>query len=240
MYLAPGDQWPRHSRPQARAALEEARAAGWWFRPSAGHTFGRLRCTPPDQDPGNDACKVPVYSTSGPEDGSETSRAIRDALRKCPHHRGGQVPEALTPDSAARLAAGALTLTARLIEAAQALLRKNQALTEADGVVEAALGRLDDKAAIDQAEVAVSELERLARVEDARGLAAAAGADAGDPWPPVDGAQELFTLATERLKAAGSLVMAAQGAEEEGKLAAERGRLASLLQALSTQLGGDR
>lgn len=195
---------------------------------------------PPEQDPGNDACKVPVFSTSGPEDGSETARAIRDALRKCPHDRGDQVPEALTPESAARLPAGALALTARLIEAAQALLRKDQAFNEAEDLLEAALGRLDDGAAVDEAEAVISELERLARVEDARGLAAAAQADAGDPWPPVDGARELVALATERLKDAGDLIAAAQGADEETKLAAEHGRLAGLLQALSTRLDDDR
>jgi len=37
--------WPRHGRPQAAAALEEARLAGWWFRPSDGHSFGR----PPEE-----------------------------------------------------------------------------------------------------------------------------------------------------------------------------------------------
>ncbi len=195
---------------------------------------------PPEQDPGNDACKVPVYSTSGPEDGSETARAILDALRKCPHDRGEQGSDALAPERAGRLAAGALALTARLIEAAQALLRKDQVLNEAEDLLDAALGRLDNGAEVDGVDAVVSELERLASVEDSRGLAAAAQAGAGDPWPPADGARELFVLATERLKAASDLVTAAKGAEEEGKLAAERDRLALLLQALSTQLDGDR
>lgn len=240
MYLAPRDQWPRHSRPLARAALEQARSQGWWFRPSEGHAFGRLRCRPPEQDPGNDACKVPVYSTSGPEDGSETARAILDALRKCPHDQGSQDCEAPTPEAAARIAAGALAITARLIEAAQALLRKDQVLTEADDLLEDALARLDAGAEVDGVDAAVSELERLASVEDSHGLAAAAQAGAGDPWPPADGARELFTLAAERLRAVRDLVTAAKGAEEETKLAAECDRLASLLQALSSQLGVDR
>jgi hypothetical protein len=195
---------------------------------------------PPEQDPDNEACKVPVYSTSGPEDGSETARAIRDALRKCPHDRNSQGSEPLTPESAARLAAGALAVTARLIEAAQALLRKDEALNEADDLLDAALGRLDGGEAIDVADAVVSELEQLARVEDARGLAAAAQAGAGDPWPPADGARELFALAKERLKTAGDLVATAQVAQDERRLAAERDRLSSLLQALSTRLGIDR
>ena len=137
MYLAPGDQWPLHSRPLARAALEEARAAGWWFRPSEGHTFGRLRCMPPEQDREKDACKVPVYSTSGPRDGSETARAIRDAVRKCGHDRDNQTSEQVDPEAAARLAAGALVIVARLIDATRALLRKDRALKEADELLEA-------------------------------------------------------------------------------------------------------
>lgn len=87
---------------------------------------------------------------------------------------------------------------------------------------------------------ALRALERHAAIEDARGLAAAAHAGAGDPGPPVDGARELFALGAERLSAAGDLVTAARGAQDEGKLAAERDRLASLLQSLSTQLDIDR
>lgn len=190
----------------------------------------------PEQDPKNDACKVPVYSTSGPEDGSETARAIRDALRKCGHDRDANQQATPDPESASRLAAGALALVARLIDAAGALLAKERALAEAGEVIETALRRMDDDRAIVEAEAAASELERLAAIDDARGLAAAAQAGAGDPWPPADGARELVELAVERLAAAAALIVTATGAEDEGKLGAERDRLDSLVRALSTQL----
>jgi len=191
---------------------------------------------PPEQDPDNDACKVPVYSTSGPGDGSETARAIRDAVRKCAHHRDDHGQETLDPETAARRAAGELAVVARLIEAADALLGMERALNEAESVIETALRHLDDEGAIQEAEIVASDLERIAAIDHARGRAAAAQARAGDPWPPVDGAEELAGLAAERLAATAELVAAAIGARDEGKLAAERTRLVSRLRALSVRL----
>lgn len=240
MFLAPRDKWPRHPRPLARAALEEARASGWWFRPSEGHNFGRLRCIPPEQDPGHVACAVPIFSTSGPADGSETARAIRDAVRKCGHHRDDLARVLRDPESAARLAAGALAVVARLIDAATALLNNERALAEAGDIIDAALERMDDDGKIVEAETAASELERLAAIEDARARASAFQAGGGDPWPPVEGAQELVGLAVERLAAASDLLVEAMGADDEGKLAAERDRLGSVLQGLSSRLDSGR
>lgn len=188
---------------------------------------------PPQPGRHGDVCIVPVYSTSGPADGSETARVILDALRKC-SHMGVPSPPPLDPETAAQLAGGVLATVARLIEAARSLLAKEQAQMESSLLIEAALGKSDTD--LDAVEVEARELEGLAAIEDSRGLAAAAQAGAGDPWPPVDGARELYGLASERLSAANDLVASAEGAEDGEKLAAERDRLAVLLMVLSTQL----
>ncbi|MGI8809957.1 MAG: hypothetical protein ACR2KK_19365 [Acidimicrobiales bacterium] len=183
---------------------------------------------------------MPIFSTSGPADGSETARAIRDAVRKCGHHRDDLARVLRDPESAARLAAGALAVVARLIDAATALLNNERALAEAGDIIDAALERMDDDGKIVEAETAASELERLAAIEDARARASAFQAGGGDPWPPVEGAQELVGLAVERLAAASDLLVEAMGADDEGKLAAERDRLGSVLQGLSSRLDSGR
>lgn len=125
----------------------------------------------------------------------------------------------------------------RLVDAAYALVAKDRAQSAADEVIDAALRGIDDDIDADtDAEVVAAGLERLAAIEDARGLAAAAQAGVGAPWPPVDGARELFGLAGERLTASSTLLTAALGAEDEGKLAAEHSRLTALWQALGTRL----
>jgi hypothetical protein len=239
MYLGPTDRWPAHSRPQARAALEEARAAGWWFRPSGGHTFGRLRCVPPERDLEQEACVVPVYSTSGTADGSDTARVIRDAVRKCPHERDFGTDGGAHPEGAARLAAGKLAQIAGLVEAAEGLLAKEAADREADDVIEDALRRLahDIDSPIDGLDERATELERLASLESGRAYAAASRVGAADPWPPRDGARELLQLARAGFKDAVDLVAAAGGSDDEGRVAAERDRLADRLERLSSLLG---
>ncbi|HEY9564414.1 MAG TPA: hypothetical protein VIR30_11650, partial [Nocardioides sp.] len=84
-YLDPTEPWPGHGRPEARAALKDAAKAGWHFRPSSGHIFGTLKCSAIGQA---GACTLPVFSTSGPADGSATAKKIRSMLRKCPHKTG--------------------------------------------------------------------------------------------------------------------------------------------------------
>lgn len=239
MYLSPIQHWPKHPRPQARAALEEARAAGWSFRPSAGHTFGRLRCLPPERDPESEACKVPLYSTSGSADGSDTARVIRDAVRKCPHDRGPQAENEPSPEVAARLAAGQLAQIQALVEAMESLLAKEEALRDANNVIEGALRRLADDAGAEtnSLEQQATEFERLASIEDGRALAAAYRAGAGRTWPPVEGARELLSLARTSLAAANGLVAAAAGSVDERRLAAERERLQEKLDRLSAVLG---
>jgi hypothetical protein len=196
----------------------------------------------PEDDPHNEACKVPVYSTSGAVDGSDTARVIRDALRKCPHERDADGEDSPAPDSAARLAGGTLADVARLIDAADSLLAKEVALREVGEIIEAALDQIEEDADADTREIegVAWELERLASIEDARGLAAASQAGAADPWPPGDGARELVGLAEARLTDADDLIPMAAGTEEQQELTFERDRLALRIERLSTQLKRDR
>jgi hypothetical protein len=241
MYLRPADPWPRHSRPQAGAALEAARAAGWWFKPSGGHTFGRLRCLPPEHAAGSDACKVPIYSTSGAADGSDTARVIRDALRKCPHDRSPVAAEP-DPEASGRLASGKLAKIAALIDAAESLVAERSARREANEVIDGALRQLaeDQDAAIDHLDEAAAQLGRRAETEHGRAYSAALRAGAGEPWPPAEGAEELAELAQRALQEAMGLIVRAASSEGIGRLEAERDRLVARLERLSILLETSR
>ncbi len=227
MYRGKDESWPQHSRPEARRALEEARQAGWWFRPSSGHTFGRLRCLHPEQHLDAEACVVPIYSTSGSEDGSETARVVRDAVRKCAHERHPPPEPDLDPEGAAHLATGTLSQVEALAEAGEGLLDKAVALSEAGAVLEAALGELavDSNAAIESSDEKLAALERKAFEADGRAYAAASRAVASDPWPPDEGAQELLDQARYAYDEAARLVAHATGSSKAAALNAEADRI---------------
>jgi len=237
MYLGPTEAWSRHPRPQARAALEEARDAGWWFEHSErGHAFGRLRCMPPERDPDGTACKVMVLSTSGAADGSDTARVIRDAVRKCPHDLTPPV-QPPTPEAAARRASGKLAQTAALVEAAERLVTAHNSAEEAGALLEDALRQLDQGWATDELERRIDELEHEAETEGYRAQAAAIRAGAADPWPPKDGARELVNLARDVLDETQELIAAAEGSGVEARLGAERDSLSTRLDRVLTLLG---
>jgi hypothetical protein len=236
MYLAPIEAWPRHPRPQARAALEEARDAGWWFEHSTkGHAFGRLRCKPPDLDPDRDGCTMMVLSTSGSADGSDTARFVRDAIRKCPHDLSAPA-QALTPPAAARRGSGRLAQVAALVEAAERLITAHSTAEEAGVMLEDALRELDHGLATDELERRIGELERKAEDEGYRARAAALRAEAADPWPPKEGARELVGLARNILDETQDLIAAAGGSGEEAHLAAELDSLSTRLDRVSSLL----
>lgn len=241
MYLEPTAIWPRHSRPEARAALEGARAAGWWFRPSQGHIFGLLRCMPPERDPTGAACKVPIFSTSGAKDGSNTAQAIRDAVRRCPHDRDQLDAEEPNPEVAARLAGGKLAEIARLVDAAEGLVQKDRALQAASEMIDRAAGWLidDSDAPVDDLERQAEELERLANTADTVAFSAAAQVGVADPWPPDEGASELVALARAGLDDVAVLVATAAGSGDERKLGLKRDKLVSRLDRLTTQLSAE-
>jgi hypothetical protein len=241
MYLGPADSWPGHPRPQARAALEEARQAGWWFKSSAGHGFGRLRCLAPEQDPDNQACKVPIYSTSGSADGSDTARVIRDAVRKCPHGRTTAAAEP-DPEAHARLASGKLAQIDALIVAAQSLASEQAARNNANEILEGALRQLeeDENAHVEHLEDEIARLESEASIVRTRAHTAALRAGFGDPWPPGDGARELLALAEAVFDETVGLIARATGTNAMTRLEAERDRLRASLDRLSTLLDSGR
>ncbi len=198
----------------AAAALEEARANGWWFKPAArsGHAFGRLRCSHPGSRPEN-ACTVAVYSTSGPADGSETARNIREALRKCPHDppsRAQQEPEGLV-----RVLGGRLAVAARLLDSAEALVEALEQDTEAQRVWET-LELGDDSRMVEQ-ETILDQLDRDATRARARGQALAADTGLEDPWPPGEGAGELLDAVAQILEEIAAVVMTSGDLTIQGK-----------------------
>ncbi|MCC5952047.1 MAG: hypothetical protein JJU45_08115 [Acidimicrobiia bacterium] len=175
-YLGPDEPWPKHSRPEAREALDEASDAGWSFRKSAGHAFGRITC-PAKGSP--DACIVVVFSTSGPADGSETAKAIRRGLRKCRHAPKSELADAADEE---RLSdATIIRRVEQLLRVANGLAERNRAMAARDE----ALDRAD--------EFAFDEADR--RIVDADNTAQTAWDDLGrsiEPWPPAVATDELL------------------------------------------------
>lgn len=190
-WLGPEDSWPRHGRPLARVAIAEAKRLGWSLRPG-GH-FGRLRC------PAR-VCAVSLFSSSGPEDGSETARAVYRVLHPCPHGvpPSGEVTDAPAAESDARRRLAQLT---RIADAADALATQALEDLRARRLLERALLE-DSDAHLDDA------AEHEARASAAEGAARrnAAAAEAADPWPPARGAQELVDRLIDGLAAVGPLV----------------------------------
>lgn len=175
-YLGPGQRWPKHSRPEARAALREAAAAGWHLRKSDGHIFGTIKC-PAMGQPGE--CTKSVFSTSGSADGADTARAIRKALRNCPHRDSGEV-DVVSEDEG--LADPAIErMVRRLIAAADGLQRRSLATVE----LERAIDR-DDVAAFDESS------QRVVGADNDAQIALTELGRPVDPWPPEVGRQELL------------------------------------------------
>lgn len=169
-WKGPNEPWEQHSRPRARAALNDARRAGWWLKKSSASAkvWGVLTCGDPDLPP-SERCSTSILSTSGSHDGSETAEYINNLVSSCTHDR--------TPQSEVDALAAAEALVAaasRCLEAARSLIdaRAHRDLVE-DYLAqsEAAADKADDL--LDQA---LAE-EQLA--ETAERAASAAAAVAG-------------------------------------------------------------
>jgi hypothetical protein len=87
-WKGPNEPWDQHSRPRARAALNDARKAGWWLKKSSASAkaWGVITCGDPDL-PLNERCSTSILSTSGTRDGSATAEYINDFVGSCPHDR---------------------------------------------------------------------------------------------------------------------------------------------------------
>lgn len=172
-YLDPTEPWPAHSRPEAQKALKEAAGAGWYFTKLSNHAFGRIKCS---VTTGADSCSLIVYSTSGPVDGSATAKNIRQALRKCHHHRepeAGDEPD-LADDELERNVTRLLQAAAGLRERARAEAAIEAAI-EGDDVDELDLQVDAQTWADNEAQVAWAQMGRPV-----------------DPWPPAVRADELL------------------------------------------------
>lgn len=141
-WISPEEKWPNHSRPQARAALQTARKAGWWLKKAEGKakSWGVITCGDPDL-PSEQRCRTSVLSTSGSGDGSETAAVINDLVRKCTHQR-------------------ASTAVVEALEEAQALL------SQAKKCLEAARRLIEEKAHRDLVEDFLQQSETAAAQAD--------------------------------------------------------------------------
>jgi hypothetical protein len=144
------DTWPRHPKPWFRAALEEARTAGWSLYEFSAHTWGRVIC-PAGQSSG---CVLIVYSTG--RGGESVARELSSLVRRCPHGDGAMI--------------GALTVARRQADKADRLVTAAVELWQNDRRRDRALEVLD--LAAESAEEA-DELFRQAIYIDADARAAA-------------------------------------------------------------------
>ncbi len=188
-WLSPKEDWPRHSRKEAEKALQEARELGWSFR-QGGH-FGWIRC--PFTEHGDGGCRLVISSTSGDKSGTVTANVIRRKLRSC-RNLGGPEPT-LLPTAIAN----AIERVAHLVESAE-LLRDSD-LRRAE--MEEVLGQVENVTS----EVQNRALEHALQLDDnadqleEQAWQEALAAEAGDPWPPGERAQELAAAASDQLDA---------------------------------------
>jgi len=148
-WTGPAERWEQHSRPRARAALNDARKRGWWLKKSTGRAkvWGIITCGDPEL-PLEMRCSTNILSTSGSDDGSETAEYINRFVGKCTHDRTPTaVADAFADAEALLAAAGHCLDAARALIDAQGhrdlvedyLAQSDAAAKEADDLIEAAL-----------------------------------------------------------------------------------------------------
>lgn len=106
--------------------------------------------------------------------------------------------------SAVSLALEKMQQTERFLDAAESLMEQARALGQGEEAIERALGReLDDSVEAQHLFDEALRHEAHAKEEATRALQAAFEAGVAEPWPPVDGAQELIALAGDALRSTG-------------------------------------
>lgn len=159
--------------------MTEAKAAGWSFRKASGHSFGTIRCPA-----GDDACRAVVWSSSGAEDGSDTAKAIRRALRACGHGAADGSTSDAVVDEPSRSDEEIERTVMNLLEAADRLIRR----LETEVAVAAAVDEGDDDS--------FDEADRDHVAADNAAMAAVARVGRSvDPWPPEEGIGALLVEA---------------------------------------------
>lgn len=214
-WQAPDEGWPQHSRKEAEKALQEARELGWSFR-KGGH-FGTIRC--PFKEHENGGCRLVISSTSGDKSGTATAKIIRRKLRSC-RNLGG--PE---PTSSPTAIANANERVAHLVGSAELLRASDLHRAQAEEIldkVEDVIPEVQNRA-LEQA----LQLDDNADQLEAQAWQQALAEEAGDPWPPGEGAWEIATAASGQLDAILAAVdVSALDSDVQDRIADIRGRLA--------------
>jgi hypothetical protein len=149
-WLSSSEPWPTHTHPEWRQTLDQARSAGWWFKPLTGHGFGILGCSPSDGRA--DVCTIPVFSTGrGPE---HVARQTRTKVLVCPHG----VREADQPGASLERAEAFLTGAERLLRAARACFASIDRQEKAPALLDQAKDDLDSAMAEAEFEAAEQDL----------------------------------------------------------------------------------
>jgi hypothetical protein len=214
-WISPDQQWPVHPDPDARKALDAARRAAWWFKPSArsGHIFGTLTCTQPVGDRlGDGNCAHRVFSTAG--DSGETAKVIRRWLDQCTHRFEADSRErASTPEHAGRIDAAHQHMddAEGLLDAADRLANAAGHHAHMDELFNAAESNAREAESLPEEAVAEDDLATAA-FDEARQSAYRTGL-AHDPWPPPEGPEaRLVGPARDFVDAAGGLLAGQPGA----------------------------
>ncbi|MEV0731297.1 hypothetical protein [Polymorphospora sp. NPDC050346] len=197
LWYGPDDQWPRHDHPSFRNAFRVARKAGWHFRGTLGHGFGRAYCGRVDR--GGEVCKVIVNST--PKDPESRVKDLLRAVRDCPHRYAGQTSQ--------------LGLAGRLLDDADRLLDAAERMVAADLAARRAGDRLRRAEELVQlAEENADEFDRLLREAadfeaEARELTQAGWSEGAEIIGPAADVRAYLVGAEDRARHAGQMVGAA-------------------------------
>ena len=146
--------WPRHPHKEWEETLAFARRCGWSLQTHSAHAFGTLRC------PGG-RCEIKVLSTGR---GAESvARRARTKIMRCPHVRDLSHWAVRAHD--------ALTKSERLLEAAWALLQRDDAEREFAQIPD------DGRSSMTRVDELISQIDHLTAVAEAA-LATVSGGDA--------------------------------------------------------------